>query len=344
MVPGQSSVGDDIAYLRIDGRGIARAVNIEQGIFGIIEDVNPIDDPLIFKALTTPRELIFSNVLINENAPYWLGMGKPLPKSGVNYFGNWEEGLKDKDGNAVLAAHKNARYTIRIGELDNADPLVNDPFGVPISGFIYGSRDSDTSPPVVQSLGWAHGVFIGACLESETTAATIGKIGERQHNPMANFDFLTVPLGLYIRNHLRFGECLDNQPLVFSTNYFLKKDGKFLNEKVDKKVWLMWMEGRVHEEFRAIETPIGFIPLYGDLEALFMQVFGKGYPRESYIEQFSIRASKLLDKLDRIEEIYTEEEDIPEVFKNHLEHQRARLKDAVSKFGKDVISPFDFKG
>jgi len=118
MIPGQTVVGDDIAYLR-KVNGEVRAVNVESGIFGIIRDVNPDDDPLIYQALTTPRELIFSNVLINDNKPYWLGMKKDIPKEGVNYSGEWTKSKKDDKGNEITPSHKNARYTIRLNALKN---------------------------------------------------------------------------------------------------------------------------------------------------------------------------------------------------------------------------------
>jgi phosphoenolpyruvate carboxykinase (GTP) len=343
MIPGQTIVGDDIAYIRAGEDGKAYAANVEQGIFGIITDVSPKDDPIIYKALTTPRELIVSNVLIKDGKPYWLNMGKELPKEGTNFSGEWKEGNKDKDGNEIGPAHKNARYTIRISELDNADPNLHNQNGVPIDGVIYGGRDSDTSVPVYQSLSWAHGVFIGSCLESETTAATLGKEGVRTLSPMANMDFLVIPLGAYIKRHIKFGQNLDKPPLIFSTNYFLKENGKFLNEKVDKKVWLMWMEGRVHGEYESVETPIGYIPKYEDLKDLFKQVFNREYSKEDYEKQFAIRISEWLAKFDRIEEIYSAEEEIPEIFHKHLEQARKRLKGAKEKFKKEIISPFEFE-
>ena len=343
MIAGQTIIGDDIAYIRAGDDGRAYAVNVEQGIFGIIQDINPKDDPLIYKALTTPREVIFSNILIKDGIPYWLGMGKELPKEGINYGGEWCGGKKDKKDNEILPAHPNARYTIRISELDNADERADDPEGVPISGFIYGGRDSDSSVPVVQSLSWSHGVFIGAAIESETVTGTSDKAGMVKHNPMSNIEFLTVPLGVYIENHLKFGNDLDKPPKIFATNYFIKEKGEFLNSKLDKKVWLMWMEGRVHDEYKAIETPIGFIPLYDDLKDLFMEIFNKHYSKEDYEKQFSIRVKKLLERIDRIEKIYKEEENIPEVFHKHIEQQRERLIEAKKKYGKEIISPFEFK-
>ena len=342
MIPGQTIVGDDIAYLMPGENGVARAANVESGIFGIIENVNSADDALIYKALTSPRELIFSNVLVKDGVPYWLGMGKELPKEGINYSDEWYHGKKDKNGKEILPAHKNARYTIRLKELDNVDKNLDNPDGVPVSGIIYGGRDSDITVPVLQSLSWGHGVFLGAVLESETTATAIGATGLRKHNPMSNIEFLTVPLGTYIANHFKFGEDLDKVPLVFTTNYFLKHEGKFLNQKVDKKVWLIWMEGRVHNEFSAMETPIGYIPKYEDLKSLFREIFSREYGREEYEKQFSIRARKLLEKLDRVEAVFRQEDAIPGAFYQHLSQERERLKAAVLKHGKETISPFEF--
>ena len=343
MIPGQTIVGDDIAYIRIGDDGLAYAVNVEQGIFGIIKDVNPVDDPLIYKVLTTPRELIFSNVLIVDGVPYWLGMGKDLPEKGYNHAGDWENGMKGPDGKVADAAHKNARYTIRINDLDNADPKADDPDGVPVGGFIYGGRDSDTTVPVFESLSWSQGVYVGSIVESETTSAALGQEGVRKHNPMANLDFVVIPLSLYIKNHLAFGDRLDKQPRVFHTNYFLKEDGKYLNGMLDKKIWLLWMEGRVHNDYGAIETPIGNVPKFEDIKALFKQVFDKDYTKEDYEKQFSIRVTKILEKLDRMQVIFDAEEDIPGVFNDHLNQERKRLQEAKEKFGKDVISPFDLE-
>lgn len=343
MIPGQLIVGDDIAYIKEGDDGKAFAVNIEQGIFGIIEDVNAIDDPLIYEILTTPRELIFSNILINNDKPYWLGMGQDLPDKGANFSGDWHKGKQDSSGNNILPAHKNARYTIRLSELENVDPALNDPEGVPVSGFIYGGRDSDTSVPVYQSFDWDHGVFIGATIESETTAATLGQSGVRKASPMANMDFLTIPLGKYLDNHFKFGAKIKNPPLVFSTNYFLKEDGNFINDKVDKKVWILWMEGRAHGEYNAIKTPIGYVPEFQDIKKLYKEVFSEDITEEFYNKIFSIRVNKFLEKLDRVETMYKAEEIIPEKMFTILNKIRDDLKTAQSKHGMDNIPPSKFK-
>ncbi|HPT79282.1 MAG TPA: phosphoenolpyruvate carboxykinase (GTP) [Candidatus Atribacteria bacterium] len=337
MLPGQTIVGDDIAYLKnIDGKMMG--VNVEKGIFGIIQDVNPEDDPLIYEALTTPREVIFSNVLVNDGKPYWLGMGMEVPDEGINYSGYWYKGKKDDKGKEINYAHKNARYTIAINELKNADEKVNDPSGVNVQAIVYGGRDSDTTVPIAESLNWAHGVFVGATVESETTAATLGAEGVRHHDPMANLDFVTVPLGTYVENHLKFGAGLEKPPAVFATNYFLKgKNGKYLNGKLDKKVWILWAEGRIHGDFDAIETPIGRIPKYEDLKVLFKEHLNKDYTLEEYVEQFTIRVDKYLEKMDRMTKIFSKLE-MPEAFNNELAQQIERLEKAREVYG-DEISP-----
>jgi phosphoenolpyruvate carboxykinase (GTP) len=229
MIPGQTVVGDDIAYIRDHKKAYAHAVNIESGIFGIIKDVNPKDDPFINHVLVSPRELIFSNVLVQDGTPYWNGMGKQYPDSGRNYFGQWQSNITDENGNTILPSHPNARYTIRIRDLQNIDPNLDNPDGVRIRGVFYGGRDSDTNVPIYESLSWEHGVFIGATIESETTFATLGKSGIRKFNPMANLDFLVVSLGKYLTNHYKFGYKLKHPPKVFATNYFLKIDRTYCN-------------------------------------------------------------------------------------------------------------------
>ncbi|HAJ31857.1 MAG TPA: phosphoenolpyruvate carboxykinase (GTP) [Candidatus Atribacteria bacterium] len=341
MIPGQSVVGDDIAYLK-KINGVVRAVNVENGIFGIIRDVNPQDDPLIYQALTTPREMIFSNVLINDGIPYWLGMGKDIPDKGINHSGEWFKGKKDSKGNVIDCSHKNARYTIRLNALENVDPKANDPAGVPVQAIIYGGRDSDTTMPIVESLSWSHGVFFGATVESETTSATIGAQGIRKHNPMANLDFISVPFNTYIENHLKFSYGLKEVPKIYTTNYFLKDEsGNYLNSKLDKKVWLLWAEGRVYGEYEAIETPVGLIPKYEDLKTLFIRELDKDYTKAEYIQQFSLRVVKYLEKMERMSKIFRNIQ-MPSAFTEELKTQTERLKLAKTKYGEDIISPFKF--
>lgn len=344
MIPGETIVGDDIAYLRrINGQ--ARAVNVENGIFGIIRDVNPEDDPLIWQGLTAPGEVIFSNVLVtDEGAPHWHGNGRPVPPGGVNHGGQWWPGKEDDASNPIDVSHWNARYTIRLECLDNYDPRHNDPEGVPIRGVIYGGRDSDTCVPVAQAFDWAHGIVtMGAGLESESTAATIGAEGVRRLDPMSNLDFISVPIGQYIQANLDFAADLAEAPLVFAVNYFIKgPEGTYLNSPQDKKVWLKWMELRVHDELKAVETPTGLIPTYRDLRHIFHEHLGKDYSADEYVEQFRLRIPEHLAKTDRIESVYREQvPDTPPIVFELVRAQRERLLAARDEHG-DYVSPFDF--
>jgi len=345
LIPGENIVGDDISYIR-EGDGKAYAVNVEAGMFGIIMGVNSKDDPIIWKVLHSPNEIIFSNVLIGEgNKPYWIGMGEEIPEKGHNHSGEWTRGKKDAEGNEITPSHRNARFTIDLKRLGNLDEKLNDPNGVELGGMIYGGRDSDTWPPVAQAFDWTHGIITkGASLESETTAATLGKEGVRKFNPMSNLDFLSVPIGKYIEMNLRFGNSLENPPLIFGVNYFLKdEDGNFMNEKTDKRIWLKWIELRANKEVDAVKTPIGFIPRYEDLKRLFKEVLNRDYSEEDYRSQFTIRVPENLAKIDRIKEIYqTTVAEPPPILFQVLEEERQRLLEAKERYG-GYITPDKFK-
>ncbi len=340
MLPGESIVGDDIAYIRNIG-SVARAVNVESGIFGIILDINPIGDPSIFKVLTKPGEIIFSNVLVKDGKPYWLGMGCELPKEGYNFSGAWYKGKTDKTGDKILPAHKNARYTVALKALENCDPELENPLGVQLGGIMYGGRDARAYVPVQQSFDWEHGIIAyGASLETETTFATIGQEGVPEINMMSIQDFISIPLGQNIRNNLEFGKKLKKAPVIFGVNYFLRdKEGKFLNTHRDKHVWIKWMELRVHNEAGATKSPTGYLPKYCDLYRLFNQVLGKDYGKEAYIKQFTIRVPENLAKIERVERFYQEKvADTPTELFRILDQQRERLLRAKESFG-DYISP-----
>ncbi len=341
MIPHETIVGDDIAYIRKRGDK-AYAVNVESGVFGIIMGVNSKDDPIIWNALNSPNEIIFSNVLIKEDkGVYWIGKDGDVPKKGKNHSGEWVPGKKDTEGNEVTPSHKNARFTIKLSSLKSVDFKMNDPNGVEIGGMIYGGRDSDTWVPVEEAFDWTHGIITkGASLESETTAATLGKEGVRQFNPMSNLDFLSVPIGRYVDMNLKFGSSMEKPPKIFGVNYFLKdRNGNFMNERVDKGVWLKWMELRVYNEIDALKTPTGYIPMYDDLRKIFKELLNKIYSREDYIKQFTIKVPESLSKIERIKKIYeTTVTDTPPVLFKILEEEKRRLNEAGEKYG-DYITP-----
>lgn len=340
MIPGENIVGDDLAYFKVvDGE--FRAVNVENGIFGIIENVNAEDDPVIFDVLTKPNQVIFSNVLVNKDKPYWVGMGMEIPETGMNHVSaEWKKGMKGPDGSETTPSHGNARYTVKMSDLENADPDWDKPEGHKIDGIIYGGRDSDTSVPVREAYSWDHGVStMGATLESETTAATIGQVGVRVWNVMSNMDFLSMSVGRYIHNNLEFAKNI-TRPKVFGTNYFLKKDGKYLNGKLDKSIWIKWMELRIHGDAEALDAGYGLIPVYDDLKKLFKQVLNYDYTEQNYIDQFTVRIPEVLAKHDRMDKIFATVSDTPEIMKKEMIAQRKRMEELRKAKG-DCISPFD---
>jgi len=344
MLPGETILGDDIAYIR-EVDSVARAVNVEAGIFGIIKDVNSIDDVSIYKLLHNSGEIIFSNVLVKDGRPYWLGMGSELPEEGVNFSGEWYEGKKDEAGNEVPAAHKNARYAVNLKAVENCDQELDNPLGVELKGIMYGGRDAKAYVPVQQSFDWEHGIIAyGASLETETTFATIGKEGVPEINMMSIQDFISIPLGKNVRNNLEFGKKIEKPPVVFGVNYFLQdKKGNYLNDHKDKHVWVKWMELRVHDEVDAIKTPTGYIPEYEDLRKLFKQVMDKDYSREDYVKQFSIRVQENLAKIKRVRQFYKKNVTYtPEAVFWVLNQQYERLLNAKEKYG-NYISPEEFK-
>lgn len=336
MLEGEMIIGDDLAYLRKKDDEV-RVVNPEKGIFGIIKGINSEEEPLIWGTLHNPGEIIFSNVLVVEGEDvYWTGKDGEMPAAGFNHSGEWVPGKIDNNGNEIPPSHGNARFTFDMKLLGNRDPMMDDPAGVPVSGIIYGGRDSDTSVPVEESFNWTHGMITkGASIESETTSATLGEEGIRKFNPMSNLDFISVSIGQYIRNNLDFGNSLKNPPIIFSVNYFLRDgEGNFMNHKSDKRVWLKWMEMRSHKEVGAVETPTGFIPDHRDLRRLFWDVLRRDYSREEYIQQFTIRVPENLSKIKRIVNIYKSKiPDTPEILFEVLESQRQRLMEAGEKHG-----------
>ena len=324
-------VGDDLAIIK-PVNGVPRAANPEAGMFGIIDGVNPEDDPILYKLLNDDKtEIIFSNILLTRHRrPWWNGRPEP-PEPGVNYAGEWP-----RSGEEIPPSHPNARFTVSLKALPILDPNADSPEGVPVSAMIFGGRDPDTWVPVEEAFDWAHGIVTkAAALESQRTAAVLGKAGKMEFSPFAILDFLSVPLGGFIKLHLEFEKKLEKVPRIYGVNYFLRdeKTGEYLNSKEDKRVWLKWMELRVHGEVDAIETPTGRIPVYADLAVLFRRELDREYREEDYEKQFTVRADRHLEKIERIIAVYREVPGTPREVFTILEEQAKRLKDAIEKWG-----------
>jgi len=339
MLEGETIIGDDIVYIK-EIKGEARAVNVEKGVFGIIKGINSKDDPVQWRVLHSSTEIIFSNVLVTEDGHvHWIGKNGDIPRKGVNHSGNWWIGKKDAEGNEIPCSHPNARFTVSLDAFENLDSEFDNKNGVKIDAIVYGGRDSDTWVPVQEAFNWEHGIITkGASVESERTAAVLGKEGIREFNPMSNLDFLSIPIGKYIKINLEFGKKLKRHPKIFAVNYFIRdqKTNTYLTEKNDKKVWYKWMELRVHNDVNAIITPTGFVPYYNDLKKLFKKILNKDYSKKDYIKQFTIRIPENLAKIDRIKNIYRKIEDTPKIVFKTLNEEKHRLQDTKTKHGEYV--------
>ncbi|MEN8198479.1 MAG: phosphoenolpyruvate carboxykinase domain-containing protein [Thermodesulfobacteriota bacterium] len=305
---GSHLVGDDLAKLFIDREsGEVRAVNPERGMFGIIEGVNREDDPETMAVLAGEEsEVIFSNLLVSADEPYWNGMGEALPEKGCNFEGEWTA------KSAKPASHKNARFTISLGSLENYDQATENPGGVKISGLLFGGRDYTTMPTIVMAHDWMNSVVHGAIIRSATTATEIGADGSEKRSPFANEAFFPGPLAHYINHYKAFGEnpniSKENLPSGFQVNYWLHKSGRgvlapgeadgLIGEKRDTKVWMRIMALMHQAKVESIWTPIGRIPKYQDLKELFREVLGKEYEKEIYSKQFSLYTENLITRVD----------------------------------------------
>jgi phosphoenolpyruvate carboxykinase (GTP) len=334
-------VGDDLSHVRKkDGK--VYAANVEKGMFGVIKDVNPKDDPYLHEILVNPGEIIFSNVLDVHGRPYWQGMGDvDIPLKGVNHSGKWWRGKRDSKKRLIPISHDNARFCVSLEELENFDAKQV----VDLQGIIYGGRSSKRPVPVSEMYGWVHGVFFGASIESEPTAATVGSANSKIIvNPMANKEFISIPIGKYLENYIKFGRDLKPRPKIFYVNYFLRDESaNFTNTKMDKKVWVRWMERRIRDKVGAYATPTGFIPKYGDLAELFNKELATAYSKEDYELQFMTRVPELLDKLHIAEEFLQKEtRGKPKEIFETIDSQRKLLLEAKEVYG-DNISPFRFE-
>jgi phosphoenolpyruvate carboxykinase (GTP) len=339
---GTDFIGDDLAQLWIAEDGTLRSINPEKGIFGIVQDVNRESDPYLMKALREEgAEVIWTNVLIDENkVPHWVGNGEEHPKKGVNFQGEWWAGKTDENGQPIPLSNPNARCTVDSRFIGNYnETAAEDPRGVEIKVITYSGRDSDTMPPVWVAKNPDHGVVIGASILSAATATEVGAKGVRRQ-PWANEPFIPGPLAVYMDAQFAFfnSDKLKGKPIMAGLNYFLTHGARggegnnLLGEKRDVKVWLGWLERRAHGDVDAIETPIGFIPKYEDLEELFAEI-GKEYPKELYDKQFAFYVDNIIARIDLQEETYRREESIPAKLFEVYEEQRKGLEALKAKYG-----------
>lgn len=273
------TVGDDIAWMHLAADGSLRAINPEAGFFGVAPGTNAKTNPNVRTALQ--HDAIFTNVAMTANSrePWWEGINGAPDEPLINWKG------EDWNPSMGPAAHPNSRYTVAAKQSPSISSHWEDPEGIPISAIIFGGRRARVAPLVYQSRDWQHGVFVGATMASETTAATTGAVGVTRRDPMAMIPFCGYNMGDYFRHWLEMGRKMENAPKIFHVNWFRKdENGKFLWPGYGENVRVLkWMLDRIENRAQATETPIGDVPTPASLE-----LHGLSIPRKNLDELLAV--------------------------------------------------------
>ncbi len=262
------TIGDDIAWMRIKEDGRLWAINPEYGFFGVAPGTNWKTNPNAMANIQ--KNTIYTNVLLKpDKTVWWEGGDGPPPPEGTDWKGNpWKPGIKDDEGKIIAGANPNSRYTTPASQCSCIAPNWESPEGVPISAFLVGGRRARLAPLVYQSFDWQHGVFVGATMASERTAAQYGKLGEVRRDPMAMLPFCGYNMGDYFGHWLEMGRKLTNPPKLFHVNWFRTgTDGEFLWPGFGENLRVLdWIVRRCRDEVDAKETPIGYVPTSDGLD------------------------------------------------------------------------------
>jgi phosphoenolpyruvate carboxykinase (GTP) len=322
------TVGDDIAWMRIDTDGRLWAVNPETGFFGVAPGTNSKSNPNMMK--TIMRNTIFTNVVLTKDGGVWWegGDGEP-PAEGWDWQGRpWKPGMKDEKGNPIVGAHANARFTAPLTQCPSHSFRTEHHHGVPISAVLFGGRRTQLTPLVHEAFDWEHGVFVGATMASERTAAQVGKIGEVRRDPMAMLPFCGYHMGDYFEHWLGMGRHMANPPKIFHVNWFrTDDDGKFLWPGYGENLRVIeWILARCRGEADAVKTPIGYVPTPESID-----LTGLDISHESLDKLLAVNRTDWYDETDAIASFFhTFGKRLPQVFWDRLEELRQGLRAPVS--------------